>query len=204
MRHAETLDNAARVWQGHKDTDLSERGREQVLEAAPHLAAYGPALLFASDLRRAASTADAIAELTGLDVRLDARLREVNVGEWEGLHADQVKEQYPDLIAALDRGEDVPKGVTGETRADVAARVGAVMREVERDLLPGETAVVVAHGVSGRIAAAELVGLSQDLSDRVFRGLDNCHWVELVEAGKSFSNELSWRIAGWNLGPWRS
>ncbi|MGW5239102.1 histidine phosphatase family protein [Monashia sp. NPDC004114] len=204
MRHAETVDNAARVWQGHKDTDLSERGREQVREAAPHLAAYGPVLLFSSDLRRAASTADAIAELTGLDVRLDARLREVHVGQWQGMHADQVKEQYPDLIAALDRGEDVPKGVTGETRADVAARVGAVMREVERELLPGETAVVVAHGVSGRVAAAELVGLSQELSDRVLRGLDNCHWVELVEAGKSFSNEKRWRIAGWNLGPWRS
>ena len=204
MRHAETVDNAARIWQGHKDTDLSERGREQVREAAPHLAAYDPVLLFSSDLRRAASTADAIAELTGLDVRLDARLREVHVGEWQGMHADDVKEQYPDLVAALDRGEDVPKGVTGETRADVAARVGAVMREVERELLAGETAVVVAHGVSGRVAAAELVGLSQGLSDKVFRGLDNCHWVELVEAGKSFSDEVRWRIAGWNLGPWRA
>ena len=204
MRHAETVDNAARIWQGHKDTDLSERGREQVREAAPHLAAYDPVLLFSSDLRRAASTADAIAELTGLDVRLDARLREVHVGEWQGMHADDVKEQYPDIVAALDRGEDVPKGVTGETRADVAARVGAVMREVERELLAGETAVVVAHGVSGRVAAAELVGLSQGLSDKVFRGLDNCHWVELVEAGKSFSDQVRWRIAGWNLGPWRA
>ena len=204
MRHAETVDNAARIWQGHKDTDLSERGREQVREAAPHLAAYDPVLLFSSDLRRAASTTDAIAELTGLDVRLDARLREVHVGEWQGMHADDVKEQYPDIVAALDRGEDVPKGVTGETRADVAARVGAVMREVERELLAGETAVVVAHGVSGRVAAAELVGLSQGLSDKVFRGLDNCHWVELVEAGKSFSDQVRWRIAGWNLGPWRA
>jgi probable phosphoglycerate mutase len=204
MRHAETVDNAARVWQGHKDTDLSERGREQVREAAPHLAAYEPALLFSSDLRRAASTADAIAELTGLDVRLDARLREVHVGEWQGMHADAVKQEYPELIAALDRGEDVRKGVTGETRADVAERVGAVMREVERELMPGETAVVVAHGVSGRVAAADLVGLSQDLSDTVFRGLDNCHWVELVEGAKSLSTETRWRIAGWNLGPWRA
>lgn len=204
MRHAQTVDNAARIWQGHKDSDLSDRGREQVSEAAPHLAAYDPALIFSSDLRRAASTADAIAELTGLDVRLDARLREVDVGQWEGMRADDVKEQYPDVVAALDRGEDVPKGVTGETRADVARRVGAVMREVERELLAGETAVVVAHGVSGRIAASELVGLPQDLSDRVFRGLDNCHWIELVEGGKSFSNLSRWRISGWNLGPWRA
>ena len=204
MRHAETVDNAARIWQGHKDTALSERGQEQVREAAPHLAAYDPALLVSSDLQRAASTADAIAVLTGLEVRLDSRLREVNVGQWEGMHADDVKREYPELIAALDRGDDVPKGVTGETRADVAKRVGAVMDELLRELLPGETAVVVAHGVSGRAAATELVGLAQDVSDQIFRGLDNCHWIELVEVGKSFSDTSRWRIAGWNLGPWRA
>jgi probable phosphoglycerate mutase len=202
VRHAETVDNAARVWQGHKDTELSDRGREQVQAAAPHLAAYAPALIVSSDLRRAASTADAIAGLTGREVRLDARLREVHVGEWEGLHADEVRARYPDVIAALDRGEDAPRGVTGETRADVAQRAGGALREIADELKSGETAIVVAHGVSARVAASELVGLDQDTSDAVFRGLDNCHWIELVEAGKSFSEITRWRISGWNLGPW--
>jgi probable phosphoglycerate mutase len=202
VRHAETVDNAARIWQGHKDTALSDLGRQQVAAAAPHLAAYAPALIVSSDLQRAASTADAIAGLTDVEVRLDARLREVHVGEWQGMHADDVREQYPDLVAALDRGEDPPRGVTGETRAEVAVRAGAVLREVARELLPGETAVVVAHGVSARVAASDLVGLDQDVSDAVFRGLDNCHWIELVEVGKSFSALTRWRISGWNLGPW--
>ena len=202
VRHAETVDNAARIWQGHKDTALSDLGRAQVEAAAPHLAAYEPALIVSSDLQRAASTADAIAGLTGVEVRHDARLREVHVGEWQGMHADDVREKYPDLVAALDRGEDPPRGVTGETRAEVAERAGAVLREVARELLPGETAVVVAHGVSARVAASDLVGLDQDVSDAVFRGLDNCHWIELVEVGKSFSAVTRWRISGWNLGPW--
>ncbi len=202
VRHAETVDNAARVWQGHKDTELSDRGREQVEAAAPHLAAYAPALIVSSDLRRAASTADAISGLTGVEVRLDARLREVHVGEWQGMHADEVRERYPEVIAALDRGEDAPRGVTGETRAQVADRAGAALQDVVRELLAGETAVVVAHGVSARVGASALVGLDQDVSDSVFRGLDNCHWIELVEAGKSFSEVTRWRISGWNLGPW--
>jgi len=202
VRHAETVDNAARVWQGHKDTELSDRGDEQVEAAAPHLAAYAPALIFSSDLRRAASTADAISGLTGIGVRLDPRLREVHVGEWQGLHADEVRERYPEVIAALDRGEDTPRGVTGETRAQVAERAGAALRDVAGELEPGQTAVVVAHGVSARVAASALVGLDQDVSDAVFRGLDNCHWIELVEAGKSFSEVTRWRISGWNLGPW--
>jgi probable phosphoglycerate mutase len=203
MRHAETVDNAARVWQGHRDSALSERGVRQVAAAAPHVAAYAPVVIVSSDLRRAVSTAAAVGELTGLPVRLDARLREVHVGEWQGLHVDDVHERYPDVVAALDRGEDVPKGVTGETRQDVAARAGAVLRGVADGLGAGETALVVAHGVSGRVAASDLVGLDQDVSDRVFRGLDNCHWIELVEAGKSFSATARWRIAGWNLGPWK-
>lgn len=203
MRHAETVDNAARIWQGHKDSDLSERGREQVAAAAPHLAAYEPALLVSSDLRRAAATADAIAGLTGLELRLDARWREVHVGEWQGLHADEVKEKYPEVLAALERGEDVAKGVTGETRADVATRTAAALREVVRELLPGETAVIVSHGAAGRVAATELVELDQDVSEAIFRGLDNCHWIELVEVGKSFSRQVRWRISGWNLGPWK-
>lgn len=202
VRHAETVDNAARVWQGHKDTELSQRGHEQVAAAAPHLAAYAPALIVSSDLQRAASTAEAISQLTGVGVRLDARLREVHVGEWQGLHADDVRERYPDLVAALDRGEDVPRGVTGESRAQVARRAGAALREVASQLQPGQTAVVVAHGVSARVAAADLVGLDQDVSDAVFRGLGNCHWIELVESGKSYSEQVRWRISGWNLGPW--
>jgi probable phosphoglycerate mutase len=179
-----------------------------VAAAAPHLAAYEPALLISSDLRRAASTADAIAQLTDLEVRLDVRWREVHVGEWQGLHADEVRARYPEVLAALDRGEDVPKGVTGETRADVAKRTGAALRELVQELLPGETAVVVAHGASGRVAAAELIGLDQDISEGIFRGLDNCHWVEVVEAGRTEVGRSSperprWRISGWNLGPWK-
>ena len=203
VRHAQTPDNVARIWQGHKDTELSELGRAQVVAAAPHLASYEPVMIVSSDLQRAASTADAIAELTGLEVRLDARLREVHVGEWQGLHADEVLERDPDVVAALDRGEDVPKGVTGETRADVAARAGAAIREVAAELQPGETAILVAHGVSARVAVTELVGLDLDTSEAIFRSLDNCHWIEVVEVGKSFSAVSRWRISGWNLGPWK-
>ena len=139
-----------------------------------------------------------------MPVRLDERLREVHVGEWQGLHVDDVHARYPDLVAALDRGEDVRKGVTGETRQDVAARAGAALREVADGLAAGETALVVAHGVSARVAASDLLGLDQDLSDRVLRGLDNCHWAELTEAAKSFSATARWRISGWNLGSWKT
>lgn len=200
VRHAQTVDNAANIWQGHRDSALSEHGEAQVAAMAPVVARYEPEFVVSSDLQRASRTAQAIADAAGLAVHLDARLREVHVGRWQGLHAEAVKRDYPDLVAALDRGEDVPKGVTGETRAQVAARAGEAITEVADSLGPGQTAVVVAHGVSGKYAMGALAGLHHDVVDEAFRSLDNCHWVELLEVLKSFSTVARWRIASYNIG----
>ena len=60
VRHGETASNAERLWQGkHGDDPLNERGRAQSLAAANALSDYSAAsALYASDLRRAAETAN--------------------------------------------------------------------------------------------------------------------------------------------------
>ncbi|MFI5075002.1 MAG: histidine phosphatase family protein, partial [Actinomycetales bacterium] len=42
LRHGETLDNAAGIWQGRKDSELSPIGLVQADRAAPVVAAYQP------------------------------------------------------------------------------------------------------------------------------------------------------------------
>lgn len=195
VRHAQTVDNAARVWQGHRDSALSEVGESQVAAmAAAVTAAYHPSLVFSSDLQRAARTAAPIAAAAEVELELDDRLREVDVGEWQGMSAEAVRTQYPDLLAAIERGEDLAKGVTGETLVQVHERVGAAASGIADRIAPGETAVVVAHGVSARAFAAELVGIPARVAEASFRSLDNCHWIDLVEGPRG------WRIAAWNLG----
>ena len=54
LRHGETLDNAAGIWQGQRDTLLSEEGLSQARAAAPSLQMLAPDLLVSSDLARAA------------------------------------------------------------------------------------------------------------------------------------------------------
>ncbi len=202
LRHGRTDDNAANVWQGHRDTVLSAIGREQATATAPVLAAYRPSVIVSSDLRRAADTAWAVAELVGVPVRLDSRFREVHVGQWQGMSHAVVQARYGGVLEAIDRGDDVRKGVTGETRAELAVRVTEALDELVGGLGPGQTALVVAHGVSGRVAAAALVGLDQGVAEEVLRGLDNCHWAELVEVRRTFSADVPpvWRIAAWNRG----
>jgi broad specificity phosphatase PhoE len=202
VRHGETLDNASGVWQGHRDSELSPVGRAQAEKAAPTLAAYDPELVVTSDLVRAHVTASYVAEASRITVQVDPRLREVDVGEWQGLTSAAVRERDPELLARMGRGEDVRRGRTGETVAELAARVRAALDDVIAQLSPGRVAVVVCHGVAARAGVASLVGLDQMQAQQVLWGLDNCHWAVLAEAHLVSGAPVParWRIDAWNVG----
>jgi glucosyl-3-phosphoglycerate phosphatase len=193
-RHGETDHNASGIWQGQLDTELSQRGREQALTAADALAAYNPSVIMSSDLERAADTAGALASRVGLEVHHDVRLREIHAGLWQGMTAGDVAEQFPDEQAALAAGEDIQRGVDGESLKQVAERTRACVDELLAELAPGGCAVLTTHGVSGRAIVASLVGLDQHQAWQSFAGLHNCHWAELLEYSGA------WRIVAWNVG----
>ena len=192
LRHGETDHNARGVWQGQLDSDLSGLGREQARTAAAALAAYRPALVVASDLKRAAETGDEVARLCGIPIAYDARWREIHVGEWAGMTAAEVNAEYPEERLRHLRGEDFKRGVHGESLSDVAQRVRSALDDLLDDLGPGQTAVVATHGVTGRVVIAELVDIDRLTAWRVLGGFGNCHWAEVVEA------ETGWRIQTWN------
>ena len=194
LRHGETDHNARGVWQGQIDSDLSSLGREQARAAAVALAAYKPALVVASDLKRAAETGDEVARACDAPITYDPRWREIHVGQWAGLTAAEVNAEYPEERLRHLRGEDFRRGVDGEALSDVAQRVRGALDELLDALGPGETAVVATHGVTGRVVIAELVDLDRLTAWRVLGGFGNCHWAEVVEA------ETGWRIQTWNAG----
>ena len=193
-RHGETDHNASGIWQGQLDTALSDKGREQALTAAAALTAYRPSVIVSSDLQRAADTARSLASRVGLTVRFDQRMREIHAGRWQGMTAGDVAEQFPVEQAALQAGEDIQRGVHGESLGQVAERTGAAVDDLLTDLAPGECAVIATHGVAGRTVVAGLVGLDQHTAWQCFAGLHNCHWAEVREFGRA------WRIVAWNVG----
>jgi glucosyl-3-phosphoglycerate phosphatase len=201
VRHGETLDNAAGIWQGLKNSELSPVGLAQADKAAPVVAAYQPELIVASDLARARVTAERLGEAAGMAVRLDPRLREIDVGQWQGVTTAQVRNRDPELLAAMGRGEDVRRGHTGETVGALAARVRAALDDVIAELSPGRVAVVVCHGVAARAGVASLVGLDQMQALQVLWGLENCHWAVLAEASLVSGAPVParWRLDAWNL-----
>ena len=188
LRHGRTAWNAQRRYQGQSDPPLDAVGQQQALESAALIAAMEPDLLISSDLQRARVTAQKIASLTGLPLGIDQRLRERNLGHWEGLTRDEVEERYPEEFADWLAGRDVTRR-GGESRDDVAARAMGVIGE-----LPDvELVVLVSHGATAMCLSAELLELPQTPS--ILAPLANCHWTELRDDGQG------WKLRAHNAGP---
>ncbi len=150
-RHGETDDNAGGRLQGHRDPPLNPRGRNQARALAEALAGEGLASLWSSPLRRALETADIVGRALGLGPpRVDARLMEVDVGDWAGRTLDEVREHEPALVARWRARDPAFRVPGGESLAEQVARVAAALADVRASGdLP---ALVVCHG--GTIRAA--------------------------------------------------
>ena len=187
VRHGRTAWNAERRFQGHADVELDEVGHRQAASVAPYLAGLEPSHLWSSDLARARQTTTYVEKETGLVARLDARLREFDVGERTGLTFEE---------AGL-RFQSQNEGIAGaETPADVLARMMPAYDELLGVMAAGETAVVVTHGACLRLAAVALLGWGEDAADSL-RTLFNCGVAVLDEV----PGTSRMRLHSWNVTP---
>jgi probable phosphoglycerate mutase len=199
LRHGQTEYNAGSRMQGQLDTELSDLGRDQAVAAAEVLAKRQPLAIVSSDLRRALDTAVTLGERAGMPVRVDTRLRETHLGDWQGMTHLEVDASAPGArLAWRDNAQWAPHG--GESRVDVAARSLPLVAELIAEYAewggddPERPVVLVAHG--GLIAAltAALLGLPVD-SWPVLGGMGNCSWVQLSGYGDT---DIRWRLDVWN------
>lgn len=142
-RHGQTDWNLKRRWQGHADPPLNETGRAESRALAASLAGRGLERVYSSDLVRARETAEIVAAALGLDVRLDPRLREVDVGEWSGLTAAEVEARFPDGYRR--RHEGGTGWEDGELFEAMGARVEAAVLSIAAADANGRL-LVVTHG----------------------------------------------------------
>lgn len=190
-RHGQTEWNLEGRFQGHTDVPLTDAGVAEARAAAARLATLRPAAIVVSDLSRALRTAEPLAELTGLDVTVDARLRERSGGSWEGLTQVEIRAKFPEAWAAW-RPED------GEVESEVGARVAASVRQAVASLGDGELLVVVSHGGAIRQGIGALLGLDLPLW-RLLGPLSNCAWSVLGETPEG-RQPSGWRLLEHNAG----
>ncbi|HEX3858471.1 MAG TPA: histidine phosphatase family protein [Pseudolabrys sp.] len=167
VRHGETDFNVAHRLQGHYQTSINARGREQARHCAgllrdlfereqrrPDDYAY-----VSSPLRRACETMELIRTALGLAptaFALDDRLMEIAYGEWEGLNLPEIQARYPSVLAERERDkwDFAPPG--GESYRRVAQRVGEWYAALVRDT------VATAHGGVVRAMMANMQILPED------------------------------------------
>jgi len=199
-RHGRTQWNQQRRFQGQSDVELDDTGHVQAQAAAKQLALLPPDRIVSSDLQRARVTAQALADLVGLPVAEDVRLRETFAGSWQGLGREELERDHAEELAAWAAGSDLRPG-GGERRTEVAARMVAAIDEALAPLPDGGTLVVVTHGGSARAAVGQLLGLPPE-HWAILGVLTNCAWTVLQER---FDPELSaagggvrWRLEEYN------
>lgn len=149
VRHGESLGNAVRAFLGHTDLDLSERGYEQARRTAQLLKSVDIDKIYSSDLKRAFSTGCEIGKAVGLPVEPDRRLRELFVGDWEGLAISELetlhKEQFD--LWCVSFSTFTPPG--GEAVPHLRERIYERIEEIARENM-GRTVVLAFHAAAMR------------------------------------------------------
>jgi isoleucyl-tRNA synthetase len=141
-RHGQAENNVMGIsdcWPDTKYYDLTELGKKQVETAANSLKQNGIDLIFASDITRDKQTAEIYAKILGVEVIFDERLREVNVGSFNG----RPYEDYWKAYSFEERWTVAPEG--GETNTQVQQRMIETVSELNKKY-ENKRILVVSHG----------------------------------------------------------
>jgi 2,3-bisphosphoglycerate-dependent phosphoglycerate mutase len=145
VRHGQTQWNIKTIRQGHLDSPLTERGIAQAKALGDRLAIETFTALYSSDLGRALQTAQVIAAATGHRIVTDPRLRERNLGIFQGLNGQEIQQKFPEeyrLHRSLGPDYVIPGGES--VRQQVERNLEYLTELAEKHL--GERIVIVTHG----------------------------------------------------------
>ncbi|HXF44080.1 MAG TPA: class I tRNA ligase family protein, partial [Candidatus Paceibacterota bacterium] len=188
LRHGEADSNVTgTISMDVKDSvHLTDYGRKQVVKASKKLVSFGIDHIFSSDLTRTKETAEIVAEKLGIKPKYDARLRELNHGEFNGRKIDEYLSYYRER--GWNRVDYAVPG--GETLPQVRARLMSFFKELE-EKYRGKRILIIGHGDPLWVLERTLFGWN----DEDFRRVDKVSqpYPEYPEKG-----EIR-KVLRWNL-----
>jgi glucosyl-3-phosphoglycerate phosphatase len=203
VRHGETQSNLDRVFQGHLDTSLTERGEQQAECVARWLRGTRFDRIYASDLARAADTARAIARLQDVsEIVFDPELREMHYGVLQGVPVadfSRVLEPYG-VAAEWGSGAFSERGVAppgGESLMKLRNRVTRFVARLDAEYSSSQdySVLVVSHGGFLRVLMTVLLELPA--RKRHSFAFDNCS-VTRVHRTSGFTRLEFHNFVGWD------
>jgi broad specificity phosphatase PhoE len=149
IRHGETLWNREERWQGHQDIPQSDVGRAQAATLIPRVSKEAITACYASDLSRAAETAQLLRGGATWPIHARSELREVCLGPFERLTTAEILNKMPEAFerrVSSDRNEDIDFALPGmESRRAFIERISSAVQNCVQAHDSG-TVLIVAHG----------------------------------------------------------
>lgn len=158
VRHGEAQGNVQEFFQGHIDTDISEKGRKQLECLAERFKDIPIEAVYSSPLRRAFSTAEAVNRHHGFEIKTDAGLMEINGGKWEGVKWTELPERFPDEYMTWCKKINEFHAPGGESTGQVYDRISGTMKKIASEN-NGRTIAVVSHGLAIKAYLTYAAGL---------------------------------------------
>ncbi len=191
VRHGASADSVEgesfELVEGQGDPPLSEIGRHQAEQLALRLGNDLFDGVYVSTLRRTAETAEPLVDRCGVAPVVDADLREVFLGEWEGgLLRQKAADQDPlfERVMREERWDVIPgaesRDAFGRRLRDAVGRIATAH--------PGGRVVVFSHGA----AIGEILAQAAGSAPFAFVGADNTSISRIVVAPER------WVVRGYN------
>jgi broad specificity phosphatase PhoE len=161
FRHGEVVRAETRRFIGHLDVPLSVRGEAQCLAQRTHLRDVPLAALYSSDLARARRSGELLGSIGRLTPVIVPALREMGMGRWEGLTAEEIQAREPEAFATWMSSVGEFPFPEGESVPDLVARAWPAFESIV-DAHAGAAIGVVAHGGTNRAVLCRALGLPLD------------------------------------------
>lgn len=144
LRHGQSVSNVKNIhscWPEKFYFPLTLKGRKEVKKAAQKLKSKKIDLIFSSDILRTKQTAGIISKELNLKIEYDKRLREVNVGIFNGKTVEEFRKYFPKKDIN-DRFDKKPK--SGETYTDVRNRIDDFLKNTDKKY-KGRNILIISH-----------------------------------------------------------
>ena len=158
IRHGEVEGAAEKRYSGHRDVDLTDRGRKELQGLAAFLSEEKFDALYCSDLKRTIESARIIFQSHNLEPVKIPDLRERNFGYWEGMTFDEITKTFSDTFQAWAKNPLRFSPTGGESTIEFLGRVMPAFEKI-RNSHDSQKVAVVAHGGVNRLLLCQALDI---------------------------------------------
>ena len=180
VRHGQTKSNVTGFYMGWSDEDLNDVGYTQAHNLSSRLTNLPIASIYASPLRRTCTTAAILAKPRGLELKVLDDLIEIKLGDWQGLHMDEIRQRWPEIWqqSRTDPSEvTMPNGESFKQVAERAVRAfGAIISANQ-----GKQAAIVTHEVVVKVLVTHVLGTTNSIYRRFEVGNASLSVIRIID-----------------------